>query len=114
MADKTTYTIFMLIRTTAEWLALAPAERFAFLGSDIEPILKQHPDVRMRFFDAEAFSAHASDVVVWETQALGSYQSVVESLRESKFWTTYFEVREIIPAIENAYARHYDVAPVGS
>ncbi|MGL5928858.1 MAG: darcynin family protein [Dermatophilaceae bacterium] len=32
----------------------------------------------------------------------------------SKFWSTYFEVVEILPAIENAYATHYEEAPYGA
>lgn len=109
----TTHSIFMLVRTTPEWLALPPKERFAFLDTTIRPILRAHPAVRMRFFDAEAFSARVSDVVMWETEDLGAYDSVVEALRETPFWGRYFEITEILPAIENAYARHYGVAPVG-
>ncbi|MCA2977046.1 MAG: darcynin [Myxococcaceae bacterium] len=103
----------MLVKTTTAWLAKPPKERFAFLGASIEPILARHPAVKMRFFDAEAFSARVSDVIVWETQALGEYQAIVEALRETEFWGTYFEVVDIIPSIENAYASHYEVAPVG-
>lgn len=107
------FSIFMLVRTTPQWLALRPEERFAFLGTDIEPILKKHPAVRMRFFDSEAYHARVSDVILWETADLGQYQSLVEELRESRFWGTYFEIVDILPAIENAYAAHYDVKPIG-
>ncbi len=108
------FTIFMLVKTTARWLALAPPERFAFLAKTIKPILGQHADVRMRFFDVEAFSARASDVIMWETTDLLRYQSLVEHLRETPFWDNYFEVQDILPGLENAYADHYDVAPVAA
>ena len=49
----------------------------------------------MRFYDSEASSGHASDVIVWETSDLRSYQDVVE------------ELRELI--LENAYADCYEV-----
>jgi hypothetical protein len=65
----------------------------------------------MRFFDSEAYSGNYSDVIMWETNQIEKYQSVVELLRESPFWDTYFEIKEIIPSIENAYADHYDVKP---
>jgi hypothetical protein len=109
-----TYTFFMLVRTTPAWLRKPPRERFAFLGSHIEPVLKQHPAVKMRFFDSEAFNASISDVIMWETRQLSEYQAVVEKLRETEFWDALFEVREIVPAIENAYAHHYGVQPAGT
>jgi Darcynin, domain of unknown function len=109
-----TYTIFMLVKTTNDWLALLPAERFAFLDTDINPILQVHPTVKMRFFDAEGFNSRVTDVVVWETADLGQYSAVVERLRESRFWGRYFDVVEIIPGVENAYAEHYQVAAYGS
>jgi len=113
MQGPITHTFFMMVKTTNTWLAKPPKERFAYLGSAIEPILKQHPAVKMRFFDAEAFSSRVTDVIVWETQAIGEYQAIVEKLREIEFWGTYFEIVEIIPAIENAYAAHYDTKPLG-
>jgi hypothetical protein len=104
-----TFTIFMLVKTTNTWLRLSPKERFAFLDTTIMPILKQHQNVKMRFFDSEAFSGKASDIIVWETEDLRSYQYLVEKLRESDFWGTYFDVLDIIPSIENAYADAYNV-----
>ncbi|MGL5819692.1 MAG: darcynin family protein [Phycicoccus sp.] len=103
---------FMLVRTTTTWLGLRPDERFTFLGETITPLLARHPTVRMRFFDSEAFTGEFSDVVMWETTDLLAYQALVEDLRETAFWGHYFEIRQIIPSIENAYARHYDVDPL--
>jgi hypothetical protein len=102
----------MLVRTTPTWLALTPTDRFAFHGDAIAPILGRHPDVSMRFFDSEAFHAGYSDVVMWETASLLSYQAIVEELRETSFWGTYFEVVDIVASIENAYALHYEVEPL--
>ncbi len=108
----TTYAVTMLVHATPEWLRLTPKERFAFVDETIRPLLARHPAVSMRFFDAEAFAARYSDMLLWETADLLAYAAVVEDLRETLFWDTYFEVVEIIPAIENAYARHYGVEPV--
>jgi hypothetical protein len=110
-ADKE-FTIFMLVRTTPEWLALSPEKRFGFLGEAILPILGRHQGVALRFFDAEAYSARVSDVAVWTTRDLPAFQSIVEELRETKFWGAYFEIVEILLSVENGYAAHYREAPV--
>jgi hypothetical protein len=106
-----TFTIFMLVKTTAIWLRLTSQSRFAFLDKTIKPILAAHQTVKMRFYDSEAFSAKASDIIVWETTDLYAYQHLVEALRETDFWGTYFEVLDIIPSIQNAYATMYEVEP---
>jgi hypothetical protein len=106
------HAFFMSVRTTTDWIAMTPKERFAFVDEVIRPILTTHPKVTMRFFDSEAFSAEVSDVLLWETTDVLAYQSLVEDLRETKFWGTYFEVVSIIASIENAYAHHYNVDPV--
>ena len=111
--QQNTYSIFMLVKTTNAWLELPPEERFAFLDTEIDPILEAHSQVKMRFYDTEGFNSRVSDVIIWETTDLEQYQSVVEKLRESEFWGTYFEVVEILPGIENAYARNYDIEPYG-
>lgn len=72
------HTVFMLVRTTPAWLAPAPEGRFAFLGERIRPILRAHPAVRLRFYDAEVYTARFSDVLAWETDDLREYQAVVE------------------------------------
>jgi chlorite dismutase len=112
-APAANHVFFMLVKTTPDWLALNPTERFAFLGEVIGPILERNAAVRMRFFDSEAFASRYSDVVMWETADVLAYQAVVEELRETKFWDYYFSVVEIVPSIENGYARHYDVEPIG-
>ncbi|MCB9640873.1 MAG: darcynin [Myxococcales bacterium] len=103
---------FMLVKATRAWLSLTPKERFAYLQEKVVPILQAHPQVTMRFFDAEAFCARYSDIILWETQDTRSYQSLIEGLRETTFWDHYFAVLEIIPAIEDAYALHYEVSPL--
>ena len=67
----------------------------------------------MRFFDAEAYNARSSDVILWEPADLKAYRSVVDSLRESAFWGKYFDIVDIIPSVENGYAAHYGVSPIG-
>jgi len=104
----------MLVHTTPAWLRMPPPQRFAFVDESIRPLVARHPAVRMRFFDAEAFSARYTDMVLWETADVLAYQALVEELRETPFWDTYFEVVEIVPMIENAFAHHYGVPALPS
>jgi hypothetical protein len=98
------YVYFMLVKTTTTWLQIPTSKRFEFLEETIKPILTKHPAVKMRFFDSEAFSGRFTDVLMWETADIREYQILIEKLRETLFWGTYFEIVEIVPAIENAYA----------
>ena len=102
-----TYTLFMLLKTTREWLDLEPKVRFAFIKENVNPILEAHPTVSMRFFDTESYNARISDIVVWKTSDLVAYQGVIKGLRDTIFWDYYFEVLEIIPAMEDGYAAYY-------
>ena len=101
------FTIFMHVSTTDSFLALSPAERLEWVGETIVPILQNHPEVGMRFYDAEFYSAATTDIVVLETTDLDAYQAVVERLRETEFWGPYFTVNSITPARENAFADFY-------
>lgn len=103
---------FMLVKTTVTWLRIPTKERFEFLETRISPILKKHPSVKMRFFDSEAFSGRFTDILMWEASEVKDYQFLVEELRETLFWGTYFEIVEIVPAIENAYTLYYKVDPI--
>jgi len=112
--DPQTMTLFMLVRTTPAWLALPPKERFAFFDAHVEPLLAAQPAVKLRFYDAEFYDARVSDVLVWETPDQAAYRTIVEGLRETPFWDHYFHIVDIIPAIENAYADHYDAKVIGA
>jgi hypothetical protein len=114
MTEPVAYTIFTLLKTARLWLDLEPGARFAFIEGKIKPILDANQAVSMRFFDSESYSARVTDVVVWETTDLGAYHRLIKSLRDTAFWDRYFEVLEIIPAVEDAYASYYGIAPLTS
>lgn len=109
-------TIFWLIKTTAEWLALPPHGengRFAFGKDVLDPILARYSGAKMAFYDSEAFTADCTDVMVWTVTSLEDYNGAVNDLRETKFWSFYFTIENIIPAIENEYAKHYKAEILG-
>jgi hypothetical protein len=102
-------TVFMLVKTTPEWLGFSVDERFRLLAEHVEPILERHADeVSMRFYDIEFYSARVTDIWVWNATSHHAYEMVVEALRETPFWDRYFDIVEILPGVENAYAKNYD------
>ena len=97
-------TVFMLLRGTPAWLAKTRRERRDFTAEVIAPILAAHPATRLRYYDAEAFTGHCSDVAVFETDDLLDYSDLIEALRDTPFFNApYYEVVDIIPALENGY-----------
>jgi hypothetical protein len=115
MTEPAKMTVFMLVKTSPEWLGLPIETRFAELRGQIEPILRKHVEhVTLRFYDAEFYSARVTDVWLWETTSHHAYELLVEDLRETPFWDRYFYIVEIIPAVENAYAANYRQKPLAA
>ncbi|MFO1080422.1 MAG: darcynin family protein [Reyranellaceae bacterium] len=101
------YTFFMLLRSQPDWLRLARAERRRFVADEIAPLLTRHPEVRLRFYDAEAFSGRCTDVAVFETADLAAYRFLVDGLRDTPFFShPYFTVVDIVPAVEDGYVEY--------
>jgi hypothetical protein len=99
-------TAFMLVKSMPEWLGFTSEERLRLLATHIEPILNKHrPKVTLRLYDVEFYSARVTDLWVWETTDHRAYELLVEDLRETPFWDRYFQIVEILPGVENTYAR---------
>ncbi|MGA7806843.1 darcynin family protein [Bradyrhizobium sp.] len=106
-------TVFMLVKTTPEWLGFPVERRYELAREHLTPIVKKHAlGVSLRFFDVEFYSARVTDIWMWEARDHHAYQLLVEELRESPFWDRYFEVVEILTGVENAYAKNYDRQPI--
>jgi hypothetical protein len=103
-------TVFWILKTTPEWLAKTPLGtdgRFEFAEKVFKPLLGMHPGASLRFFDTEAYSAEASDIMMWTVTDIADYNAVVEALRETPFWDRWFQIRSILPCLEDQYADHY-------
>lgn len=108
-------TVFVLVKTTPEWLGFTIDQRFAHFKNYMSPILKKYENqVRLRFYDTEFFSARVTDVWMWEAKSRHAYELVVEDLRETPLWDRFFSILEILPGVENAYARNYEREPVSA
>lgn len=102
-------TVFMLVKTSPEWLSFPVDRRFKLLEEQFTPILKKHiTNVALRFFDVEFYSTRVTDIWMWDAKDHHSYELLVEDLRETAFWDRYFDIVEILTGVENAYARNYD------
>jgi hypothetical protein len=98
------FAIFILLHATEAWLRLPRAERNTLAMAHVAGPLAKYPALRLRYFDAEAFSAACSDLMLIETGDLTQYYDFMETLRDGLLITTpYFKVAEIIPAIEEGF-----------
>jgi hypothetical protein len=62
------YTYFVLLRAKPAWLSLSREARSALANQHLRATLAQYQGrLTMRYFDAEAFSAPCSDVMMIET-----------------------------------------------
>jgi hypothetical protein len=90
-------------------------KRFRELAIHVAPVLKKHAaQVRLRFYDVEFYATRVTDIWVWEAASHHAYQLLVEDVRETPIWDRYFEIVEILPGVENAYAENYGRAAVGA
>lgn len=107
-------TIFWLVKATPAWLAkpaIGEGGRLEFVQQVLQPVLARHPRTTLRYFDTEAYSAWCSDVMMWHVPDLDDYDGLVEALRETPFWDTYFQVLHILPGVEDGYTRNYEADP---
>ncbi|MFB9263975.1 darcynin family protein [Bradyrhizobium erythrophlei] len=103
--DPDTFHIFVMVKTTRHWLDMKTEHRRAFLDQEIIPLLRRRPELKIRWFEPEAFSIRATDVMICETRDLSAWAWLCDHLRDSLFWDHYFEVLDIMPALEGSYLR---------
>ena len=96
-------TIFLCLKALPQWLALGRKERNEISEQALANAFGDEAN-SFRFFDAEAFSAHISDVAMIEASSPKEYYFAIERLRDSKLFSVpYFDLVEIIPSFENGY-----------
>lgn len=96
------YTVFMLLKATASWLALGKDERDAICDRARLKVFNRFPDVRLSFFDASAFHGRCSDVLVWEASDMPEYREAVDTLRcDELLAKPYFDVLDVIPSMSD-------------
>ncbi|HSI48866.1 MAG TPA: darcynin family protein [Ideonella sp.] len=102
------YTLFMLLKASARWLALEAEERHALADDAMAEIYNRFPSVRLRFFNAGAFHGRCSDVLVWHTTDLPEYRAAADTLRANPFLSEqHFDVLDVIPSVPDDW-REYE------
>lgn len=104
---KPRLSVFVCLRALPSWLRLPRPERERIATAALLPALEGR-SVTLRHFDAEAFSADCSDVVLFEADDAVQFNGVMEALRDSPlFAEPFFDLIRIIPTIEDGF-RHYE------
>ncbi|MBY8607792.1 darcynin family protein [Burkholderia arboris] len=114
-STSTALTVFMLVKTRPERLGFPVPERFRLLREHVEPFPKAHSErVSLRFYDTAFYSARVTGVQVWDARDHHAYERVVDALRETPFRDRHFDIVEILPRVENAYASNYGEAALSA
>lgn len=105
------YVFFVQLRATSAWLRLSREQRRALSEQHLAPLLAANSGrLSMRYFDAEAFSADCSDLMMIETAEPKLHYYFMERLRDTPLISEpYFEVVQIVPTIEDGY-QDYELA----
>lgn len=108
MEDR--FTVIILLNATPAWLSLSREDRDLYFRQEISPIFDRYQSTStVRFFDSEFFHANVSDYILIESSSFKDYQYLIEELRDSKIYSEpYFEVKDIIPGVENAFQSYND------
>lgn len=99
-------TLFLHLTALPAWLALSRPDRRR-IG---EAALAHAAFPRLRHFDAEAFSALSSDIVMVEGDSIDGLYAAMERLRDTPMFTTpYFRLDAIYPTVEDGF-RQFEAA----
>src|SRR5262245_19579644 len=98
------FAYFIHVKTTEAWLRLPRAERRKIAGVCLGGAIAEPGALSLRHFDAEAFTAECTDVLLVETASPVTYYDFMERLRDTALITEpYFLIVRVVPAIENGF-----------
>lgn len=100
---ETWWVIVVQLTALPAWLAL-PREQRKGIADRAAGQVRRYSDVRLRWLDAEAFTAECSDVLLAETGDLAAWYHLFETLRDTELFTTpYFRLERVVAGIEDGY-----------
>ncbi len=108
------YAFFIHLKALPAWLRLSRERRRQLADAALGDVLARCPAVRVRHFDAEAFAAPCSDVMMVETTDPWAHYTFMEHLRDSVLLTEpHFEVLQVLATVEDGHVafEHQATAP---
>lgn len=96
---------FLLLTATPAWLALDGRERERIVANELRPILDRHRRaVSARYYDTEAYTARASDLLMLEFDHPGAHAKLIDELRSSPmFGVPYFKLEDLLVGQQAAW-----------
>jgi len=99
--------IFLLLRSCPAWLALSRPERRTITADILGRCHAFAAGTRFRFFGTEGFSAACTDMLLLKAPNRRRYSFVIELLRSSRLFSKpYFDLVDILPALEDGHLDH--------
>ncbi|WP_163800671.1 darcynin family protein [Mycolicibacterium sediminis] len=104
----------MHLTALPSWLSMSRVQRQSFVADHVEPLLRHHPGVSVRWIDVEAFSSDCSDVLLADAADLRSWNTFVEALRDTEvFARPLFRLELLNVGIEDGYLDYDRSTSVG-
>ena len=107
------YVAVVLLEFQPAWLALSRPERAARLEA-LRPAFERHPDVALRWLDADALGHGYSDFVLCEFGDFERYHFLWEEIRDSSLFSVpYVAIKDVMLGIEGGFER-YEASQTGA
>ena len=105
-APKPTYVAVVVLEFLPAWLALPRAERRE-VAAALGAVVERHPDVAVRFLDADALGRGYTDLVLCEYSDFEKYHFLWEELRDSVLFTVpYVRMHDVLIGMEEGFQRY--------
>ncbi|WLR42327.1 Darcynin 2 [Bacillus carboniphilus] len=100
------YAFIVLVEFYPSWLAMNREQR-RLKGQELKDIISKYPEVKVRFFDAEALPGkNYTDIIFCETTDVKKYHYMWEELRDHPVYTEgYMKIKDVIMGMEEAYKK---------
>lgn len=92
------HAVFLLLTAIPAWLALDGPERTRIVANELRPIFDRHRRaITARYYDTEAYTARASDLLMLEFDDPGAHAELIDALRSSPMFNVpYFTLEDLL------------------